>query len=232
MSRPIRMTARIEYPCDRHRGADRDRQRRARRSADLQPHELRGRGRDRGRGQGRRRHPRLVPLDPGQCRTVLQGTPPGRSALHARPRAAGVRRLAAAAGRATPISASAADTFVLARRAPAIAAVSGSRASPRSSRTETEKGLDRLSRRRRRIHRRAGARRRHPAAAGDRRLRRQPDRRHPRRQDRRGAGAVHRRQQAREHRRRPLRFLRAPDRCGAEAGRRRALPGATRRATS
>ena len=53
-------------------------------------------------------------IDPGQCRTVIQGTLRNRTALHPRPRAAGVRRLAAAAGRAMPISASARNSFTLA----------------------------------------------------------------------------------------------------------------------
>ena len=174
------------------------------------------------RGQGRGRDPRLVPVDPGQCRTVLQGALPGRAgsmSMPGRSRSMAARRCRSRAHADFCVATENFCSLAAARTAPRPA--SRSPASPQVKPSESEKGLDRLSRRGGRIHRRAGARRRHPAPAGDRRLRRQSDRRHPRRQDRRALVAVHADNKLERHRGRPLGLLRRADRRGAEAGRRR-----------
>ena len=156
------------------------------------------------RGQGRDRDARLVPHRsrpvPHAC---SRATPPAETLyIHARALAVYGASPLPQAGHADFCVGN--DNFVIA------GARNCSRAGQQLARftavkpSETEQGADRLSRRGRRIYRRAGARRRHPAPAGHRRLRRHPDRRRPRHQDRRGARAVHRRQQARDHRGRPL----------------------------
>ena len=72
-------------------------------------------------------------IDPGQCRTVLQGALTAESILSSTPARCGLRRLAAAAGRRTPISASRNDNFASPARAHCRTG-QRSRASPRSSR--------------------------------------------------------------------------------------------------
>ena len=112
----------------------------ARRSAALQPHELRGRGRDRDRGQGRGRDPRLVPDRSRPVPHRAAGHAAGRDALPPRPRAAGLRRLAAAAGGHADFCVGA-DNFVLPRREAATAPASSIARFTAVKPTETEKGL-------------------------------------------------------------------------------------------
>ena len=194
---PIRMPIRLTIPAlILTRFGGRARHARARRPAALQPHELCGRDRARHRGQGRHGHPRLVPhrSRPVPCRAAGRGA--GRDPVRPRPGAAGLRRLAAAAGRPRrPLRRP--GQLRAGRRAqlhgaqrPEAGAVHAGEA------VRDRQGADRLSRRGGGVHRRPGARRRDPAAAQHRRLRRVADRRHPRRQDRRRPAAVHRRQQA------------------------------------
>ena len=142
-------------------------------------------------------------VDPAQCRTVIQGELRNRVALYPRPRAAGVRQLAAAAGRACGFLRR--RGFLHARRGANLQPLRLPHGALYRGQAEPDReGHDRLPCGRRRIHRRAGARRGDPTPPGDRGLRRQSDRRHPRRENRHRDRTLHRRQPAGEHRRRPL----------------------------